>query len=377
MDVIKIKQVGSPGERRKFLTFPWKVYGNDPLWVPPLLPERKKVIDPDQGVFFDRGKAEFFLVYKNGKLAGTICAAEDPPTNQKRGKKECMFGFLEYIEDYEVFQALIDKATEWGKERGLDALYGPWNLDYEDSYGVLIDGRDVPPALMCGHTPPYYQEFMDRYGFQPARAQNVALRINLEDSPEFRRLVRLAKRVKSQGKILIREADFENWQDEIDNVHRLLNNALAHLNDHIGWRRDALEATLEPFRTIADPSFILFADVDGETVGFLPGLPNLNEIFIDVNGLRYPWNFLRLLWLMKARSPKSMTAKSILVLPEYWNTGVPVMLLEELFQRSVVHGYQWVDMSITSVDNPTSILAGEKMGAEIYKRWQVYTLPFA
>ena len=105
MDKIEIKQVGSPGERRKFLTFPWKIYLNDPLWVPPLLPERKKVIDPDRGVFFDRGKAEFFLAYKEGKLAGTICAAEDPPTNQKRGKKECMFGFLEYIEDYEVFKA--------------------------------------------------------------------------------------------------------------------------------------------------------------------------------------------------------------------------------------------------------------------------------
>jgi GNAT superfamily N-acetyltransferase len=377
MDKIEIKQVQTPVERRKFLTFPWKIYRDDPLWVPPLLPERKKVIDPDRGVFFDRGKAEFFLAYKGGKLAGTICAAEDPPTNQKRGKRECMFGFLEYIEDYEVFQALIEKAIEWGKERGLTALYGPWNLDYEDSYGVLIDGRDSPPALMCGHTPPYYQEFMDRYGFQPARAQNVALRINLEDSPEFRRLVRLAKRVKSQGKVVIREADFENWQEEIDNVHRLLNKALAHLNGHIGWRRDALEATLEPFRTIADPSFILFADVDGETVGFLPGLPNLNEILINVNGLRYPWDFLKLLWLMKTRSPRSMTAKSILVLPEYWNTGVPVMLLEGLFQRSVVHGYQWVDMSITSVDNPTTVLAGEKMGAEIYKCWQVYTLPFA
>jgi len=85
MDKIEIKQVQTPSERRKFLTFPWKIYRDDPLWVPPLLPERRKVIDPDRGVFFDRGKAEFFLAYKGGKLAGTICAAEDPPTNQKRG----------------------------------------------------------------------------------------------------------------------------------------------------------------------------------------------------------------------------------------------------------------------------------------------------
>jgi len=375
MSGIEIKPVRTAGEKRKFLTFPWEIYRDDPLWVPPLLPERKKVTDPERGVFFDRGEAEFFLAYRDGKLAGTICAAEDPPTNQNRGKKECMFGFLEYIEDFDVFQALIDQVKNWGKERSLDSLYGPWNLDYEDSYGVLIEGRDNPPALMCGHTPPYYQEFMKRYGFQPARDQNIALRISLEDSPQIRRLIRLADRVKKQGKISIRAADFNHWQEEIDIVHMLLGKALAHLDDSIGWHREALEATLEPFKTIADPNLILFAVVEGETVGFLPGLPNLNEIFIDVNGLRYPWDYLKLIWLMKRRDPAWITAKSVLVLPEYWNRGVTVLLMEEFTNRAREQGYQWVDMSITSADNPNSVLTAEKMGAEIYKRWQVYNFP--
>ncbi len=377
MSDIEIRPVQTKGEKRKFLTFPWDIYRDDPLWVPPLLPERMRVTDPERGVFFDRGEAEFFLAYRDGKLAGTICAAEDPPTNLSRGKKECMFGFLEYIEDFDIFQALIDQVKNWGQERSLDSLYGPWNLDYEDSYGVLIEGRDNPPALMCGHTPPYYQEFMKRYGFQPARDQNVALRISLEDSPQIRRLIRLADRIKKQGKISIRPADFNRWQEEIDIVHMLLGKSLAHLDDSIGWHREALEATLEPFKTIADPNLILFAVVDGETVGFLPGLPNLNEIFIDVNGLRYPWDYLKLLWLMKRRDPAWITAKSVLVLPEYWNRGVAVLLMEEFTKRAREQGYQWVDMSITSADNPNSVITAEKMGAEIYKRWQVYNYPIS
>ena len=375
MDKIEIVQVQTGNDRNKLLTFPWVVYQADPLWVPPLLPERRSVIDPQRGVFFRRGEADFFLAYKDGQLAGTICAAEDPPTNQKRGKKECIFGFLEYINDYDVFKALISTAEQWGRERGLTALYGPWNLDYEDSYGVLVEGRDAPPALMCGHTPDYYRGFMDRYGFNKARAENLALRITLEDSPKFKRLKRLAERVRAQGKFTIREANFDRWGEEIDHVHRLLNIALAHLNDHIGWHREALEATLEPFRRIADPSFILFAEVDGNTVGFLPGLPNLNEVFIDVNGLRYPWDYLKFMWLMKTRKIKSLTAKSVLVLPEYWNTGVIILLMEGLLTRSVDKGYRWIDMSITSADNPTSVLTAEKIGSEIYKRWQVYSLP--
>ncbi len=372
MPEILIKKVDTDLEKKKFLTFPWKVYQNDPLWVPPLLPEKRDVLDPEKGAFLRRGEAEFFLAYKDGQLVGTICAGEDPPTNLERGKKECVFGFLEYFEDYEVFEALINTAREWGRARELDTLYGPWNLDYEDSYGVLVDGRDVPPALMCGHTPDYYQVFMDRYGFQPARAQNVAFRITLDDSPQYERLLRLAERLKTRGKITIRPANFDRWDEEIDIVHMLLEKALAHLDDSIGWHRESLEATMAPFRTIADPNLILFAVVDGETVGFLPGIPNLNEIFIKVNGLRYPWNYLQLLWLMKWRKPESLTAKSVLVLPEYWNRGVVILLMEELYIRAREKGYKWIDMSITSADNPTSVLTAEKLGAEIYKRWQIY-----
>jgi GNAT superfamily N-acetyltransferase len=375
MSNIQLRTVRSREDRRLFLTFPWKIYRDDDFWVPPLLPERRAALDPAANPFLQRGEAEFFLAYKDGHLAGTICAAEDPPTNANRGTRECVFGFLEFRKDYEVFQALIDRAREWGRARGLDTLYGPWNLDYENGYGVLVEGRDAPPALMCGHSPVYYCNFMDRYGFTPARAQNVALRIDLQESPQFARLSRLAGRVRKAGKISIRQARFDCWEEEVDIVHDLLGKALAHLDDSIGWHRESLHAMLEPFKTIADPELILFAEVEGQSVGFLPGIPNLNEFFIDVNGLRYPWNYIQLLWLMKSRQPECLAVKSVLVLPEYWNTGVIVLLMDELATRARDVGYRWIDMSITSADNPTSVLTAEKLGAEIYKRWQVYHFP--
>ncbi|MBS3751077.1 MAG: GNAT family N-acetyltransferase [Anaerolineales bacterium] len=376
MSEIEVHPVRSNNEENIFLTFPWKVYQGDPLWVPPLLPERKKVIDPERGVFFDRGEAEFFIAWKNGEPRGTICAAVDPPTNRRRGSQECVFGFFEYLPEYDVFRALVERAAAWARDRGLDTLYGPWNLDYEDSYGVLINGRDRPPALMCGHSPPYYQEYMERCGFVPARAQNVALGIDLsEHIDRIQRAFRVAERLKERKEVQIRNADFDAWEEEIDRIHFLLDHALAHLGDHVGWRRERLASTLEPFRKIADPELILFADLRGKTVGFLPALPNLNEVLIHVNGLRYPWDYLKLGWWMIFHPPKTMTVKSMLVLPEYWNTGVAVMLYAELLKRILDKGYTWLDLSITSLDNPTSVLLAENHGAEIYKRWQVYHLP--
>ena len=374
MTDINIQTVRTKRERRTFLTLPWKIYRDDPLWVPPLLPKRTKVIDSQSGPFFQRGEADFFIAYRDGEVVGTICAGEDPPINANRGTKECIFGFFEYIQDYEVFQALIERAAAWGQARGLNALYGPWNLDYEDSYGVLVEGRERPPALMCGHSPIYYQDFMTRYGFEPARAQNVALGVDFDNSAQFKRLKRIADRVRKKGRVTVREADFDHWEAEIDNLHHLLTHSLAHLDDHIGWLREEVEALVKPFQQIADPELILFADVDGETVGFFPGLPNLNEIFIHVNGLRYPWNYLQLLWRMRWQRIKGLTIKSVLVLPEYWNTGVSILLFDELVSRAVAKGYTWTDLSITGADNPNSIIMAEHMGAEIYKRWQVYRL---
>ena len=372
MSSIQVRPIDTARERRTFLTFPWRIYRDDPLWVPPLLPMRAKTIDPEQGAWFKRGEAEFFVAWKDGQPTGTICAAIDPPTNASRQKRECVFGFFECTEDYAVAEAMFHRVIEWARERDLDALFGPFNLDYEDSYGVLVEGRDRPPALFCGHTPPYYQRFMERFGFEPARGDNLAFAIT-PGAPALQRLSRLADRIRQRGRITVRGGDLAQWDDEIDRVHRLLQVALAHLPDHIGWHRDSLEALLTPFRDIVDPELVLFAEMDGEPVGWLPGIPNLNEAFIHANGLRYPWDYLKLWWHMR-RQPDCLAIKSVLVPPEHWGTGVAVLLFDEMAKRATAKGYKWADLSLTSEDNPNTPILAERMGAQLYKRYRVYRL---
>ena len=375
MQFIRVLPIRTARERRVFLTFPWRIYRDDPLWVPPLLPERAKVMDPERGALIKRGEAEFFIAWRDGQPVGTICAAEDKPTNASRNMQECVFGFFEYIEDYEVAEILLRRVIQWAKRRDLNTLFGPFNLDYEDSYGVLIEGRDRPPALMCGHTPPYYQDFMERFGFEPARGDNLAYAVDLgEDMPALQRVSRLAEKVRQRKRITVRGADLAHWDDEVERVLHLLIIALAHLPDHIGWRRDSLEALLTPFRDIVDPDLILFAEIDGETVGWFPGIPNLNEAFQHANGLRYPWDYAKLWWHMR-RQTECLAIKSVLVPPEYWSTGVSVLLFDEMAKRAKAKGYKWLDLSLTSEDNPNTPILAEHMGAELYKRYRVYRLP--
>jgi GNAT superfamily N-acetyltransferase len=370
--MIEIHPIRNRREKRIFLTFPWRIYKDDPLWVPPMLPDRANVIDPQKGAFFKRGEAEFFVAWKDGKPVGTICAAEDHFSNEQRGRHECLFGFFECIQDDALAQAMFEHVRQWAVARGLDTLWGPFNLDYEDSYGILIEGRDRPPVVLCGHTPPYYRELVERYGFEKARGDNIAFAIRVdEETPERRRLGRLADRLRRRGRITVRGADFENWEREADHVHKLLNAALAHLPDHIGWHRDAIRATLRSFLRIADPELVLFAEVDGEVVGWFPGIPNINEWLIHANGLRRPWDYLRLL-LASRKQPECVAVKSVLVLPEYWDRGVAVLLFDELARRVKPKGYKWADLSLTSEDNPRTPMLADRFGAKIYKRYRTY-----
>lgn len=373
MTMIEVRPVTTPREREMFLALPWKIYRDDPLWVPPLLSERRKMVDPQRSAFFKNGYAELFIAWKDGQPAGTIAAAEDTAASQFRGYGECMIGFFECIEDYAVAEALLKRAEEWARAHDLRALYGPYNLDIEDSRGLLIDGRDLPPALLCGHNPPYYPEFFERFGLHKWGEDGFAYSIDLDlGSPEIRRLMKLAERIRARrSDIRVRGADFSQVDREIDIIRDLSNRSLAHMPGFVPYTRASVEAVIRPLVSIADPELALFAEVDGHPAGFFPGVPNMNEVLIHLNGLRHPWDYLRLLRYGRLR-PKSLSIKTVLVPPEYWDTGVGVLLFDELARRAAAQGYTWADCSITGEDNTDTFPLAKHMGAKIYKRYRIY-----
>jgi GNAT superfamily N-acetyltransferase len=368
---VEVRPVRSRAEKRLFLTFPWRIYAGDPLWVPPLLPERAKTIDPARGAFFKRGTAELFIARRAGRPVGTICAAEDRALNERMGSRECMFGFFECV-DEETARALLGHVERWAAARGLATLAGPFNLDYEDAYGILVEGRDRPPVMLCGHTPASYQGYLERQGFTPLRADNLAFEISIDaESPALRRTAVLAERIRRHGWIKIRTPDMARWIDEVDVVLELLNKSLTHLADFRPWEREAVEALLEPFKSIADPELILFAEVEGKTIGWFPGVANVNEVLIHLNGLRYPWDYVRALRWMRHK-PRCLSVKSVLIFPEYWGSGAALLLIDEMARRARAKGFQWIDLSLTSADNPYTPELAERMGARIYKRYRAY-----
>jgi GNAT superfamily N-acetyltransferase len=378
MDNIEVRTVQTRREKNLFLTFPWRIYRGDPLWVPPLLSERKKVIDPNKGKFFEDGYAELFIARKNGRPVGTIVCGEDQSATRSRAFGECLIGFFECVNDYAVAKALLDRATAWAREHNLVRLLGTYNLDREDSRGILIEGRDRPAAVYCGYNPPYYQTFLERYGFTKFDEDGLAYAVELDlNKTEIQHLMRLAEKIRQRKQnITVRGANLKDIDSEIDRILELQNRGLAHFPNFTPYTRASIEALVLPMLDVIDPELVLFAEVDGKPAGWFPAVPNLNEIFIHLNGLRYPWNYLRLIKYSRYK-PKSIAIKSVVVPPEYWDTGVGVLLFDEMARRAVAKGYTWADMSMTGEYNTDTWPLAHRMGATIYKRYRFYEKPLA
>jgi GNAT superfamily N-acetyltransferase len=128
---------------------------------------------------------------------------------------------------------------------------------------------------------------------------------------------------------------------------------------------------INPLLDLVDPELVLFAEVDGQPAGFFPGVPNFNEVLIHLNGLRYPWDYLRAL-IYQNKKPKCISIKSVVVPPEHWDTGVAILLFAEMAKRAAARGYQWADLSLTGDENPDTWPLAHHMDAQIYKRYRFY-----
>lgn len=371
--MIEIKPVRTEQDTRLFLTFPWRIYKDDPLWVPPLLSERAKVIDPGQGLFFKDGTAEFFIAWKDGRPAGTLCLAEDKNNTRVKGYAECMYGFVECVEDYEAFQSMFEFAEAWARARDMKSLYGPYNLDREDARGILIEGRDRPPAILCGHHPPYYQTFFERYGFEKNGEDGLAYAIDIDlNHPKVQRLSRLADKVRQKHpEFKVRGANIRDMEDEVERIVFLQNEGLKHFPNFVPYTRSDIEAMILPLVPLVDMELVLFAEADGRPAGFFPGVPNFNEVLIHLNGLRSPWDYLRYLKYRNTK-PKCLAIKSVVVPPEYWDTGLALLMFDEMAKRAAARGYQWADLSLTGESNVDTFPLAHHMGAKIYKRYRFY-----
>jgi len=377
MGNLEVVEVRSKDDRHEMVMFPWTVYRGDKNWVPPIIKDREKLLDRERNPFFRQADVTLLAARRDGRLVGTIAAFINHRFNDYLKQKMGFFGFFEVLNDYEAAEALLRAARDWVRQRGMSELRGPINFHRDRERGILVEGADCPPPMLCAHSPPYYKDFVERFGMIK-HADDFCRRVLVADvvGPDGSlppRVARLEKVARRRSHLKIRRAQLDDWDNEVQRVRKLYDTTIGQLPDHIPWSDEDIAAFAKQLRPFVDPDFVLFGEVKGKTVGCALAFPDFNRVLIHLNGRIDGLHKLLAWWYMRRIDVISFKVGG--VLEQYQGLGIEALFLLELAKAALSRGYRWVDASLQAEDNPRLNTLVGHFEAEDYKRYRVYRLP--
>ena len=308
-DNLVITPVSGKSDLDAFIDLPWRIYANDPNWVPPLKAEVKELLTPGKNPFFGHAEAQYFLARRNGQVVGRISAHIDhlaltQPVEQGMGPGTGNFGMFE-AEDAVVGAALIARAEDWLREKGMTRSLGPISLSIWEEPGLLVEGHDHPPTVMMGHNNPTYQAMIEGAGYALAKKlQTYELDITNAFPPLIQRIIASGQK---NPRIRIRKVEKAKFDTEAAIILSILNDAWGNNWGFVPITDAEIGHTGKKLKPIVFEDLIMIAELDGEPVAFMMTLPDLNEALAPLNGALFPFGWAKLLWWL--RKPKVRTMR--------------------------------------------------------------------
>ena len=364
---IKVQQAGSARELEEFIRLPWSIYRNDPNWVPTLVAEQRKMLDPASNPFFQHARAAYFLARRDGRCVGRISAHIDDNSNRFHNEKCGFFGFFECLDDAGAAQALMDSAGGWLRDRGMEKIRGPFNFTTNDTAGLLLDSFDRPPVIEMTYNPPYYPKLVEGCGL--AKAMDLYAYFFDVEKMDRKRIKMLGDRVERHG-IAFRGIDKKRFAQEVKIFKEVYNQAWSHNWGFVPLTESEIDHYADNFKDIVDPDFVIFAFDREKPVGSLWALPDYNYVIRKLNGKMGPLEMAKFLWYRgRITHARVMTAG---VIDGYQHRGIEAGLIGRVFENGVRKGYRTGELSWVLENNVMMNRLAGAVGAKVYKTYRVY-----
>ena len=374
---------------REFILLPWKIYRGDPHWVPPLIMDMEKMLDRSKHPFHRHAEVEYFVARRGanarssgasavggdwtgrpGEVIGRAAAIVNHAHNEFHGEKTGFVGFFESIEDGAVSQALFRAAADWLAKRGMERMRGPANFSSNEEWGLLIDGFDSSPMVMMTYNPRHYAERFEQFGFRKSK-DVVAYYLDGTTPPE--RLLRAARRVQAQGRIKIRPLEMKHFDRDVDLVREIYNQAWERNWGFVPMTEHEIAHMAKELKPVVDPRFVLFAELDGKTIGFALALPNAYQALKKANGRLLPFGLIKI--LLEAKKVREVRVLTLGVVREMRGNGADALLYLGLYDAARAAGFKGGEFSWILEDNVPMRRALEHLGASVYKTYRLYDFP--
>ncbi len=360
-----------------FMKLPFRLYQDDPNWVPPLLYLERQRFDPKTNPFLQHADHQLFLAHRDGQVVGRISAQVDREHNRFHQERTGFFGFFESEDDPETAQALLGAAEGWLRERGMETARGPLSFSINQEVGLLVEGFDTPPMIMMAYSRPYYGRLIEGAGF--SKAMDIyAWRWDWEAVPP--KVHRAVDALRQRPDITIRTGDVRRFDEEIATILDVFNSAWSENWGFVPVTPAEARHLAEELRQIADTNLVIIVEVEGKTAGVLLAAPNINEAIHDLNGRLFPFGWAKLLWRLKVSRIKTGRLMILGIKKEYRTRrylAMAYLLCDEVYRAASKRGYRWGELSWTLEDNTAVNTIIRNIGIRLYKTYRIYEKPLS
>jgi GNAT superfamily N-acetyltransferase len=334
---IEIRRVTTSRDLKVFKRIPFALYKDCPYWVPPISFDEDNTLRKDKNAAFEFCEAEYWIAYKDGRPVGRIAGIINQRAMDKWGNKNARFGWIDFIEDFEVAKALVTTVEDWARSKGMEALVGPLGFTDLDREGMLVEGFNELSTYAMIYNHPYYPQYIERLGYgKDVDWLEYEVKVPASIPEKARRVQDLIE--KRTG---IHEYIWKSKKVLVDkfskDIFHLINEAYAELYGTFVLTEKQIDGYIDQYLGFADPRFVKFVvDKDDHMVAFGIAMPSLSRALQECNGRLIPFGWISLLRALK--HPKTIDMYLVAVRPEYKARGVIAFLMTSLAQSCIEAG---------------------------------------
>ena len=332
---IIVAPVAGKADLAAFIDLPFRLYANDPHWVPPLKGEVRELLTPGKNPFFEHATVQLFLARRDGAVVGRISAHIDHlaltlPLDQGMGPGTGNWGLME-AEDAPTMAALIARAEDWLRAQGMTRALAPLSLSIWDEPGLLVKGADHSPMVMMAHHDPRYQAWIEPLGYAHVKS---LLTYDLDITTGFGPLIeRIIASGEKNPRIRIRKVDLKHFDQEAATILGILNDAWSSNWGFVPITDSEITYVGKKLKPLVKDDLVMIAELEGEPVAFMMTLPDLNGPIKSIRGRLFPFGWAKLLWWLRRPTNASMRVPLMGVLKRLQSSRLASQLAFMMIER--------------------------------------------
>ncbi len=371
---ITVKKVETKADLKTFIKFPLKLYKGCPYYVPNIYMDELTALDPKKNPMGKYSKSAKFLAYKDGEVVGRVAAIINEIANRDWNHQEVRFGWIDFIDDKAVSQALIEAVIAFGKEYGMTQISGPLGFTDFDNEGCVVEGFDDISSFALKFNYPYYGEHFEALGLQKSNDW-LELRIFVPDAvPD--KVVRASRMLQERYGLRVRKITKREIRKEQygQKVFDLINRTYCDLFDFTVLPPEVIDSYVNTYLGLLDPKFItLVEDADGKMVAVALTMPSIAHAVQKGWGYMFPFGWWYLLKSMYFKYEDALELLMIAVEPEYRNKGVHALLFNEIIPNLQKGGFKYGESNAEMESNNNVQNIWNSYEKEFKRRRRVYT----